>query len=174
MATSKKFRASHKYAPVTARKARLVMNIVRGMPVNDALEALATSHRRAAPMIGKVIRSAVANAEQTQAVGADDLVISEARVDEGPLKQGRLRWRPGAMGRIKPIRKRTSHLEIGLDIVEDRPEKTGGTRRRRKARRESAAGVAETAASVAEAKVEEVVEETAAPETGTESGEKEQ
>lgn len=121
------FKASHRYAPVTARKARPVVDMVRGMPVNDALEALRTTHRRAGFFLQKVIRSAVANAEQMQAVGANELFIETAFANEGPLKQGRLRWRPGAMGRIKPIRKRTSHLHITLGVLED-----GRTKRRAK------------------------------------------
>lgn len=118
------FKASHMYAPISARKARLVMDLVRGLPVNDALETLMTTHRRAGVMINKVIRSAVANAEQAQATGANELFIKMAFVNEGPLKQGRLRWRPGAQGRMKPYRKRTSHIHVTLGVVE-----SGGRRR---------------------------------------------
>ena len=113
------FRASHKYAPISARKARLVADMVRGMAVNDAIEALRTTHRRAGVMIDKVIRSAVANAGQDKALGAADLFIKVSRVDEGPLAQGRMRWRPGPMGRIKPIHKRTSHIHVTLGVVSD-------------------------------------------------------
>jgi large subunit ribosomal protein L22 len=113
------FKASHRYAPVTARKARPVVDMVRGLPVNDALEALSTTHRRAGYLLTKVIRSAIANAEQKQAVGANELFIETIVANEGPLKQGRLRWRPGAMGRIKPIRKRTSHLCVTLGVIDD-------------------------------------------------------
>jgi large subunit ribosomal protein L22 len=110
------FKASHMYAPISARKARIVMDMVRGMGVNDALEALTTTHRRAAPMIGKVIRSAVANAEQGQATGANELFVKVGFVNEGPLKQGRLRYRPGAQGRMNPYRKRTSHIHVTLGL----------------------------------------------------------
>ncbi len=110
------FKASHMYAPISARKARIVMDMVRGMGVNDALEALTTTHRRAAPMITKVIRSAVANAEQAQATGASELVVQAAFVNEGPLKQGRIRYRPGAQGRMNPYRKRTSHIHVTLGL----------------------------------------------------------
>ncbi len=122
------FRAIHRYAPISARKARAVMDMVRGEPVDTALDALRTNHRRAAMMIGKVIRSAVANAEQQQAIGSGDLYIKTGLINEGPLKQGPLRWRPGAMGRIKPIRKRTSHIHVVLGVKED-----GSTGRRKAA-----------------------------------------
>ena len=143
------FKASHKHAPISARKARLVMDMVRGLPVDHALDALRTTHRRAAPMIIKVIRSAVANAEQLQAVGSDMLFVEFGVVNEGPLKQGRLRWRPGAQGRAKPYRKRTSHIEVMLGVLEDAP----------KAHRAKAPAKPQTEASEAEV----VVEETAAP-----------
>jgi large subunit ribosomal protein L22 len=108
------FQASHRYAKTTARKARLVVDLIRGMPVNRALAVLDRSPRRAAVLVGKVVRSAVANAEQDAHVDPNRLVVSEARVDEGPLLGGFLRWRPGARGRAMPIRKRTSHIRIKL------------------------------------------------------------
>ncbi|MCB9831881.1 MAG: 50S ribosomal protein L22 [Planctomycetes bacterium] len=122
------FKASHMYAPISARKARIVMDMVRGMGVNDALEALTTTHRRAASMIGKVIRSAVANAEQGQATGANELFVKVGFVNEGPLKQGRLRYRPGAQGRMNPYRKRTSHIHVVLGLGQ------GGTKDKKKNR----------------------------------------
>jgi large subunit ribosomal protein L22 len=112
MATT--FQASHRYAKTTARKARLVADLIRGLPVNRALAVLDRSPRRAAVLVGKVVRSAVANAEQDAHVDPNRLVVSEARVDEGPLLGGFLRWRPGARGRAMPIRKRTSHIRIAL------------------------------------------------------------
>lgn len=119
------FKASHMYAPISARKARVVMDMVRGMGVNDALEALTTTHRRAASMITKVIRSAVANAEQAQATGANELFLKSAFVNEGPLKQGRLRYRPGAQGRMNPYRKRTSHIHVTLGLGQSASKKKG-------------------------------------------------
>lgn len=113
------FRAIHRHAPIAARKVRPVMDMVRGEPVERALDYLRTSHRRGARMIDKVLRSAVANAEQLQAVGAGELYVKTGVVNDGPLKQGRMRWRPGAMGRIKPIRKRTSHIQVVLGVLED-------------------------------------------------------
>ena len=129
------FRASHKYAPMSARKVRIVADMVRGMAVNDAIEALRTTHRRAGGMIDKVIKSAVANAGQSKAIGSDDLFVKELFINEGPLKQGRLRWRPGPMGRMKPIRKRTAHIHVSLGVVE-----TGSNRRRRRTADQGNAG----------------------------------
>lgn len=118
------FNASHRYAPVSARKIRIVIDLVRGLAVNEALEVLKTTHRRGGPLIDKVIRSAVANAEQAKALNANDLFVKVARVDDGGLKQGRVRWRSGPMGRVRPIRRKTSHIEITLGVV------SGGTARR--------------------------------------------
>ena len=114
------FRASHRHARITARKARLVVDLVRGMPVNQALVALERSPKRAAVLIKKIVRSAVANAEQKTggSVDLNDLVVSTARVDEGPLLGGHMRWRPAARGRAMPYRKRTSHIHIALSTRE--------------------------------------------------------
>ncbi len=158
----------------------MVMDMVRGLPVDQALDALRTTHRRAAPMITKVIRSAVANAEQLQAVGSEMLFIEMGVINEGPLKQGRLRWRPGAQGRAKPYRKRTSHIEVMLGVLENAPKP-----RRAKAPsqptatpdaevvEEVAAPAEEAEVEVVDAAVEEVVETPdaeveAAPEAATE------
>jgi large subunit ribosomal protein L22 len=108
------FRASHRHARTTARKARLVVDMIRGLPVNAALRVLDRSPRRAAVMVAKVVRSAVANAEQDEHVDPNQLLVETARVDEGPLLGGFLRWRPGARGRAMPIRKRTSHIHVVL------------------------------------------------------------
>jgi len=108
------FKASHRHARISARKARLSADLVRGLPVNQALEALEYTPRRAARLIEKVIKSALANAQQDEGVDLNRLVVAEARIDEGPLLGGRPRWRPAARGRSAPIRKRTSHIIIGL------------------------------------------------------------
>ena len=108
------FRASHRYARTTARKARLVADLIRGLPVNAALRALDRSDKRAATLMGKVVRSAVANAEQDGNIDPNKLVVSEARVDEGPLLGGFVRWKAGSRGRAMPIRKRTAHLHVAL------------------------------------------------------------
>jgi large subunit ribosomal protein L22 len=107
-------RASHRHARITARKARLSVDMVRGLPVNRALEVLEFTHRRGARLVEKVIKSALANAQQDENIDVNSLVIAEARVDDGPLLGGRPRWRPASRGRAAPIRKRTSHILIGL------------------------------------------------------------
>jgi large subunit ribosomal protein L22 len=112
------YKASHRHAHTSARKARLVVDLIRGLPVNTALGVLDRSPQRAAVMIGKVVRSAVANAEQDSQIDPNRLTVSEARVDEGPLLGGHMRWRPAARGRAMPIHKRTSHIHIALSPIE--------------------------------------------------------
>ena len=111
---TKTFRASHKMARISPTKARPVIDLVRGKPVTQALETLEYEHRRAAPMISKVIRSALANASNDLDVNLKALVVVDARVDGAGLLNGRLRWQPRAMGRAYPIRKRMSHISITL------------------------------------------------------------
>jgi large subunit ribosomal protein L22 len=110
------FNAKHRFAKITARKARLVVDLVRGLPVNRALVLLDRSPKRAAVLVKSVVRSAVANAEHKTGGSLDlnDLVVSTARVDEGPLLGGHIRWRPAARGRAMPYHKRTSHIHISL------------------------------------------------------------
>jgi large subunit ribosomal protein L22 len=102
----------------TARKARLVANVIRGLSVNRALEVLEFSPQRAAAMFLKVVKSAAANAAQDEGVNVNRLVISECMADDGPLLQNRLRWRPGPQGRALPIRKRTAHLTVVVREME--------------------------------------------------------
>ncbi len=108
------FKASHRYARVTARKARLVADLIRTKPVNQALVALDHSPQRAAALLGKVVRSAVANASQAGADDLNQLHVSKCWVDEGPLLGGYVRWRPSARGRAMPYRKKTSHIHVEL------------------------------------------------------------
>ena len=116
MATT--YKASHRFARISARKARYVMDLVRNQPVEEALETLRFAHRRAAPMIAKVVKSAMANAIQEGGANPDHLVIAKATVDEGPTWK---RWRPRARGMAYPIFKRTSHLNI--EVAEQAPQK---------------------------------------------------
>lgn len=123
----KSFTASHRHARISPFKARPVIDLVRGLGVNAALTTLEYEGRRAAPMIRKVIRSALANASNDLDVRLNDLVVTDARIDGGPLLGGRPRFRPRAMGRAFPIRKRTCHIVVTLSEVEG-----AGTRRPRK------------------------------------------
>jgi large subunit ribosomal protein L22 len=114
-----KVRAQAKYVRQSPYKVRLVLDLVRGMPVDDARVTLDFTNRRAAPTIRKVLESAVANAEHNFALDADELFISEAFADEGPTLK---RWRPRARGRATRINKRTSHITIVVaddDVVEE-------------------------------------------------------
>ena len=104
------FQASHRYARISPRKARYVMDLIRNKPVNEAVNILRGIHRRAAPMISKVLSSAIANADQ-QGIDPNGLNVEKATVDGGPMWK---RYRPGPMGRAMRIRKRTCHLNIVL------------------------------------------------------------
>ena len=106
------YRAKHRYARLTARKARLIADAIRGLDVNQALELLEFSPRRAAAFYLKVLNSAVANASQDESVNVNRLYVSDVRADDGPLLNNRMRWRPGPQGRAMPFRKRTSHLTV--------------------------------------------------------------
>ncbi len=112
------YRASHNYAPVTARKAKLIATLVRGKSVNAALEQLRFVNRRASVLFAKVIESAVANARQGGLADLNGLFVKSVQANEGPLKQRRMRFRPGPQGRARPIRKRTSHLIVVLGVSE--------------------------------------------------------
>ena len=104
--------ATHRYARIAPRKARLVMDMIRGRKVDDAMSVLQFSKKRAAVMIAKVIKSAVANYnEQTVEQGNGELIISEARVDGGPVIK---RFQPKDRGKAYNIMKRTSHLVIAV------------------------------------------------------------
>ena len=118
MATATSFCARHKYASTTARKARLIAGAIRGMSVNKAIEMLEFSPQRAALMWLKVVKSAAANASNDEAVNVNRLKITECFADDGPLLQNRLRWRHGPQGRAMPIRKRTAHLTVVVQEVE--------------------------------------------------------
>ena len=107
------FQAKHRFARIGPRKARLLMDLVRGRDVDDAITLLRFSKQRASGMIEKVIRSAVANAsEQEVATSRNTLFISEARVDAGPVIK---RFQPKDRGKAYPIKKRTSHLVVSID-----------------------------------------------------------
>jgi ribosomal protein L22 len=104
-------RARASYVRIAPRKARLVADQVRGMPLEDALTTLRFSPRGAAHDIAKLINSAAANAENNHDLVADDLMVSDITVDEGPTLR---RYRPRALGRATRINKRTSHIKVAL------------------------------------------------------------
>ena len=108
-------RAQAKYVRCAPRKARLVVDHIRGRSVADARAILTHTPRAAARDVLKLLESAVANAENNHELDADDLVIRKVYVDEGPTLK---RYRPRALGRATRIRKRTSHMTIQLSPKE--------------------------------------------------------
>ena len=100
-----------KNAKISAQKARLVANEIRGVPVDRAINYLTFSNKKAAKIIKKVLESAIANAEHNDAADVDDLEISEIMIDEGPTMK---RWRPRARGRANKIFKRMSHVTVAV------------------------------------------------------------
>ena len=105
------WQAKHRFARISARKARLIVDLIRGRDVQDALNLLKFTPNRASGMVGKVLSSAVANANEAEA-DVERLYVQQARVDEGPTIK---RWRPGDRGRVKPIAKRTSHIIVVVE-----------------------------------------------------------
>ena len=108
-------RAQARYVRCSARKARLVLEHIRGKQATEAKAILAFATRAAAKDAGKVLASAIANAETNNGYDVDDLVVVAAYADEGPTLK---RWRPRARGRVNRIRKRTCHITIQLAVAE--------------------------------------------------------
>ena len=121
MATAERqeVKAVAKWVRMSPRKARLVIEHIRGRSVPEARTVLAFTPRAAAREIEKVLSSAVANAEANHDLDGDELVVSAAYVDEGPVMK---RWRPRARGRAARIHKPTCHITVKLTTVERAPE----------------------------------------------------
>lgn len=102
-------KASARYVRISPRKVRVVIDLVRGKSVNEALTLLQFIPKRASKPVAKVIASAAANAEHNYNLNRDNLVISKAYVDQGPTLK---RWRPRQRGQAFPILKRTSHITV--------------------------------------------------------------
>ncbi len=105
------FSSTYKFARISPRKARLLVDMIRGKQVDEAMTALEFSTKRAAIMVRKTLAAAVADADQAEA-DIRNLVVTEARVDEGPTMK---RWQPKDRGRAHPILKRTSHIVVAVD-----------------------------------------------------------
>jgi large subunit ribosomal protein L22 len=101
--------AKHRYARISAQKARLVADQVRGLPVSNALNILNFSVKKAGPLVKLVLKSAIANAEHNHALDIDELKVSKIFVDEGPSLK---RIMPRAKGRADRIVKRTCHITV--------------------------------------------------------------
>ncbi len=108
---SEEVRAIHKNAHISAQKARTVADAIRGLPVERALAVLSLSPKKAARIIEKVVRSAVANAEQNNGLDIDNLLISTIKVDQGEVLK---RYRPKGMGRMRQRFHRHSHVTVAV------------------------------------------------------------
>jgi large subunit ribosomal protein L22 len=105
-------KAKAKYVRIAPRKARLVADEIRGKSFPEAVSLLRFTNKRAAKIIGEIVRSAAANAEHNDDADPDELFVRDIRVDDGPTIK---RYRARAMGRATMIRKRTSHITVELD-----------------------------------------------------------
>jgi len=103
--------SSYRYAPLSARKARLVTQLIVGRGVQDAMDILKFTRKRTAAMVDKVLKAAVADADEQQA-NVDSLYVREARVDDAGVRIGTKRWIPKDRGRAHPIRKRACHIYV--------------------------------------------------------------
>jgi large subunit ribosomal protein L22 len=105
-------KARAKFVRTAPRKARMVTELVKGKAVGDALNILAFTKKAPAKIVAKLVKSAVANADQIKNVDVDNLFIKQITVDQGPTMK---RFRPRAMGRATVIRKRMSHITVVLE-----------------------------------------------------------
>ena len=119
--------AQARYVRMTPLKCRRVLDLVRGLPVQDALDILRFDVHAASEPIYKVVASAIANAENNKDLDRRDLVVAQAYVDEGPTLK---RFRPRAQGRAYRIRKRTSHITVVVQaqLAETAGNTKGGSR----------------------------------------------
>lgn len=110
------WRSSCRYAPVSARKARLVTKLIVGRPVQDAMDILKFTRKRAAGIVDKVLKTAIADADEQRA-DVDNLYISRARVDDAGVRIGTKRWIPKDRGRAHAIRKKACHIHVTVTQV---------------------------------------------------------
>jgi large subunit ribosomal protein L22 len=106
------WKAIHRWVRISPTKVKLVIDLIRGRDVQDALNILKFTPNRAAGIISKVLTSAIANANEAEA-DVDKLFVSEARVDGGPPMK---RFQPKDRGRAHPILKRTSHILVAVEV----------------------------------------------------------
>ena len=172
-------RSLTKYARISPLKARDVAREIQGLPVSDALDILTFTPRKAAYLIGKTLKSALANAENNHELSVDGLVVKEAVVNDGPMFK---RFKPRARGSAGAIRKRTSHITIVLTDDVAAPAPAAAPAKKAKPEPAPAEEPAEVEAPEAEAPVAEAPEAGApeaeapeaqapdpeAPETGSE------
>jgi large subunit ribosomal protein L22 len=118
-------RAQARFVRVTPMKARRVVDLIRGMNADEAVAMLRFAPQGAAEPVRKVLQSAMANAYDLDSIREDDLVITEAFVDDGPTLR---RFRPRAQGRAYRIRKRTCHITVVVDQKVEAKTLKGGAR----------------------------------------------
>ena len=108
--------AKHRFARIAPRKARLILDLIRGRDVDDAISMLKFTKQRASVFVEKIIRSAVANANEQEVAPRNTLYVAKAWADPGPIIK---RFQPKDRGKAYPIKKRTSHLIVALDQREE-------------------------------------------------------
>ena len=158
-------RAVVRYVRVSASKAREVLNLVRGESYGRAAEILAFSERSVSDVVGKLLESAVANAENNDGIPAEELFVSTCYADEGPTLK---RWRPRARGRATRINKRTCHITIIVTRYDEATLETMRERDAAKGRVGSSAHAAEARRQRVERSREAAAEEAAAEEAAAE------
>ncbi len=102
-------KAVARYVRIAPRKVRLVVDLIRGKKVGEAIAILKHTPKAASPVVEKLLKSAIANADHNYNMDVDNLVISKIYVDQGPTLK---RYRPRAQGRASRIHKRTSHITV--------------------------------------------------------------
>ena len=110
------WRSSYRYAPMSARKVRLVTEMITGLRVQEAMDVLKFTRKRAATMIDKVLRTAVADADEQQA-DVDNLYVSSATADDAGIRIGTKRWIPKDRGRAHPIHKKACHIQVTVTQI---------------------------------------------------------
>ena len=105
-----------RFAPISVRKARLVTELIVGRSVQDAMDILKFTNKRAAGMVDKVLKTAVADADEQRA-DVDNLYVSEARVDDAGVRIGTKRWIAKDRGRAHPIRKKACHIHVTVTQI---------------------------------------------------------
>jgi len=118
--------ATARYVRMTPMKCRRVVDLVRGLPVQEALDILRFAPQAASEPVAKVVASAAANAENNKQLDAGSLVVAQAYVDEGPTLK---RFRPRAQGRAYRIRKRTSHITVVVQAVPETEQRSASKKK---------------------------------------------
>lgn len=139
-------RAVHKFARISDQKARQVTRAIKGMPVSQAISALTFTPKKAATLVGKVLRSAVANAENNHSLDAEDLIVKNATATKGPILH---RHMPRARGSAAGIKKRMSHITVILAAKEEEEKEAPKAAKSSKKAKAPAPAATETTAPAA-------------------------